>query len=48
MVGVVIGSTLGAYVPLWFGADSLSIASVVGAFVGGLFGIWIMAKLFSS
>ena len=48
MLGMIVGSTLGTYVPVWFGADSFSFASVIGAFLGGLVGIWIGMKVYSA
>ena len=39
-LGVLIGSTIGSYVPTWFGAGYFSFYSILGAFVGGILGIW--------
>lgn len=44
-LGMIIGSTLGAYVPVWFGASTLSYQSVLGALIGGILGIWAAVKL---
>lgn len=46
-LGMIIGSTLGAYVPVWFGASSFSYFSILGALFGGIIGIWIAFKLLS-
>ena len=43
VLGMLIGSTLGGYVPTWFGANAFSYTSIIGAFVGGIAGIWIVA-----
>jgi len=47
LFGMFVGSTLGAYVPVWFGASTFSFSSVLGTFIGGILGIWIIVKLFS-
>ena len=40
-LGVIIGSTVGGYLPLlWGDASFLSGASIFGTLVGGLAGIW--------
>lgn len=46
MIGFTIGSTLGGYIPTFFGAGFLSLWSVIGSFIGGVLGIWISYKLF--
>lgn len=45
MIGMVVGSTLGGYVPSLWGAGGLSLASVVFGAIGGLLGIWGGFKL---
>jgi len=45
MLGMIIGSTLGAYVPVWFGASTFSLSSVIGTFLGGIIGIMLVVKL---
>lgn len=44
MIGMVVGSLIGGYVPVLFGADFLSFSSIIGNAVGGLVGIWIAYK----
>lgn len=44
-VGMVIGSTLGGYVPALFGVDIFSFTSLIGTLVGGILGIWIAIKI---
>lgn len=39
------GGAVGGYLPTLLGASSFSGWSLLGAFVGGLAGIWIGAKL---
>jgi hypothetical protein len=39
MIGMIIGSIAGGYVPVLLGAESLS-ASLIGSAVGGFLGIW--------
>lgn len=40
MIGMTIGSIIGSYVPVLFGADAFSFSSIVGSIVGGLIGIY--------
>lgn len=40
MFGMVVGSTVGSYVPSLWGAGWLSLWSVVLSGVGGVLGIW--------
>ena len=47
MFGMTVGSLLGAYIPVWFGASSFSFTSILGAFIGGAFGILIVVKLYN-
>lgn len=41
----IVGTYAGAYVPLLWGGDSFSMASVIFSAVGGLGGIWLGYKL---
>lgn len=45
MIGLVVGSTLGSYLPTLWGAGWLSIASVLTGGIGGLLGIWAGYKV---
>jgi len=45
MIGMVVGSTLGGYVPTLWGAGGLSLASVLFGGLGGLLGIWAGYKI---
>lgn len=47
MIAVFIGSVIGGYLPVLFGADLLSFSSIIGNGVGGLLGVWIAYKLTS-
>ena len=40
-----MGSFIGGYVPVLWGAGLLSFTSVIGNAIGGLLGIWITYKL---
>ena len=44
-IGAFVGGTIGGFVPMIFGADSLSFAGIIGSTVGGLVGIWAGFKL---
>ena len=39
-IGIVVGSTVGSYVPVLWSQSFLSMASVLGSFIGGIVGIW--------
>lgn len=43
--GMIIGSTIGGYVPTLFGAGLLSYSSILFSGVGAIAGIWIGYKL---
>jgi hypothetical protein len=45
MVGMVIGSLIGGYLPVLFGSSILSVTSVIGNAIGGLVGIFVSYKL---
>lgn len=45
MICMIICSTVGAYAPILFGAESLY-ASLAGSTIGGLLGIWGAFKLY--
>jgi hypothetical protein len=43
MLGMVVGSIAGGYLPALFGFDGLMVA-LLGSFIGGIIGIWIGYK----
>ena len=43
MLGMVVGSIAGGYLPAVFGVDELMI-SLLGSIIGGIIGIWIGYK----
>ena len=43
MLGMVVGSIAGGYLPALFGLDGLMVA-LLGSFIGGIIGIWIGYK----
>lgn len=45
MLGMIVGSTIGGYVPSLWGAGAFSLASVALGVVGGLAGIWAGFRL---
>lgn len=45
--GVIVGGTVGSYLPVLFGAGQLSGWSILGSLIGGLAGIWAGVKLSS-
>jgi hypothetical protein len=40
-IGVIVGSTIGGYVPALWGADIFSISSIFFSFLGGILGVWL-------
>jgi hypothetical protein len=44
-MGMIVGSTLGGFVPLLWGADFLSFSSILFTAIGGFAGIWAGYKL---
>jgi len=47
MLFMVIGSTIGGYVPVLFGASAFSYTSVISTFIGGVLGIWLAFRMFN-
>jgi hypothetical protein len=45
MLGMVIGSTIGGFVPTLFGVDSFSFITLFGTLIGGVLGIWAAMRL---
>lgn len=45
MISVLVGSTVGGFVPALWGASMLSVAGVLFSIVGGVAGIWVGARL---
>ena len=45
MLGMIIGSFAGGYLPSLVGVDSFSLTSILGSVVGGILGIWIAYAL---
>ena len=44
--GMLVGSTVGGYVPTLWGADLISFSGLFGSFIGSLVGIWAAYKLY--
>ncbi|MBI2617554.1 hypothetical protein HYW55_05435 [Candidatus Gottesmanbacteria bacterium] len=47
MIGLIIGSLIGGYIPVFFGASLLSFSSLFGNAIGGILGIVVAYKLFN-
>lgn len=45
MIGMFIGSLIGGYLPVLFGASLLSFSSILGNGIGALVGIWLGYKI---
>jgi phage tail tape-measure protein len=45
LLGMVVGSIAGGYLPALFGIDEIMV-SLLGSFIGGILGIWIGYKFF--
>jgi uncharacterized membrane protein YeaQ/YmgE (transglycosylase-associated protein family) len=46
--GMFVGGLIGGYIPVLFGANSFSFASIVGNAVGAIIGIYVVFKLTSN
>jgi hypothetical protein len=44
-LGLIIGSTIGGYLPVIFGLSAFSMTSVICGAIGGILGIWLAFKL---
>jgi hypothetical protein len=42
---VLVGSTVGAYVPVLWGASSFSVTSLLFGALGGVAGVWVGVRL---
>jgi hypothetical protein len=45
MIGMIVGSTAGSYLPALWGGGWLSMASIVLGGIGGFTGIWVAYNL---
>jgi hypothetical protein len=45
MLGMIIGSFAGGYVPTLLGVDVFSLSSLLGSVAGGILGIWLAYTL---
>jgi hypothetical protein len=45
MVGMVVGSLIGGYIPVLFGAGSFSFTSLFASGAGAILGIWLVYRL---
>lgn len=43
--GMLVGSTVGSYVPMVWGGSLLSVSSILFGAIGGILGIWAGYKL---
>jgi hypothetical protein len=43
--GMIVGSTLGGFVPLLWGSDLMSMSSIILTGAGGLGGIWLAFRM---
>lgn len=48
MLGMIVGSSIGGYIPILLGASFLSFFSLIGSAVGGILGIYITFQLSKS
>jgi dipeptide/tripeptide permease len=47
-IGIGVGGTIGSYIPVLFGQDMFSVASLLGSVVGSFAGLWVGYKLGSN
>ena len=45
MIGMVVGTTVGGYLPMLWGGSVLSVTSIMLGMVGGIAGVWAGYKL---
>lgn len=45
MLGMTVGSMIGSFIPILWGASFLSYTSLILSAVGGMLGIWIAMKV---
>jgi uncharacterized membrane protein YeaQ/YmgE (transglycosylase-associated protein family) len=45
---IVLGSTLGGFIPEAWGASGFGVASIVGSAVGAIVGVWAAARISAS
>ena len=45
MLGLVVGSSLGGWIPSFWDPSVFSAASTIGTFVGGILGVWLGYKI---
>jgi hypothetical protein len=45
LLGMLFGSVIGGFIPTYFGANMLSIWSILGSAVGAALGIWLTFKM---
>lgn len=43
-IGLIVGSTIGGFIPELWGAGMFSLAGVIGSTIGGIAGIWFGVK----
>ena len=44
-LGMIIGSSIGGFIPALWGADLFSFSSIIFSGIGGILGIWLGFKL---
>jgi hypothetical protein len=47
-LGIAVGGAIGSYIPVLFGQDMFSVASLFGSVVGSFAGLWAGYKLGNS
>lgn len=45
MIGMVVGSYAGGFLPTLFGAETFSLTCVLASLVGGIIGIWLAYRI---
>ncbi|MDD5772822.1 MAG: hypothetical protein PHX78_05065 [bacterium] len=44
LIGMIAGSIIGQYFVIFLGADTFSVASILGSGAGGMIGVWLGYK----
>jgi hypothetical protein len=45
MLAMIVGSTIGGYLPTFFGVSAFSATSIFAGAIGGILGIWLSYKI---
>jgi hypothetical protein len=44
ILAIIFGSTIGGYIPTFFGAGIFSLPSILGGAAGAILGVWLLVR----